>query len=71
MALLVKIIKINLFATTITGDLNGVLRGSSEKHFAISLEVPSIVTDIKASKWEGETLNFIKLINMPLIVLES
>ena len=34
MALLVKIIKINLFATTITGDLNGVLRGSSEKHFA-------------------------------------
>ena len=50
MALLVKIIKINLFASIITGDLNGVLRGSTEKHFVISLKVPSIVTDIKQPK---------------------
>ena len=53
-----KIIKINLSASTITGDLNDVLRGSSTKVLKISLNMPSIVTDIKTPKWEGVTINF-------------
>ena len=55
----------------ITGDLNGVLKGSLLKIFKHSLNKPSIVTDIKTSKWEGEEVKFIKIINVPLIVLES
>lgn len=47
------------------------MRGSSAKHFVISLDVPSIVTDIKTPKWEGETVKLIKIIKDPLIVLES
>ena len=66
-----KTIKINLSASTITGDFKGVLRGSSAKLFVISLNMPSIVTDIKAPKWEGETVKLIKIIKDPLIVLES
>lgn len=37
---------------------NGVLRGSSTKVFKISINMPSIVTDIKTPKWEGVTINF-------------
>lgn len=68
MALWVKLFKINLSTSIITGDLNGVLRGPSTKVFKISLNMPSIVTDIKTPKREGET---VKLIKDPLIVLES
>ena len=31
----------------------------------------SIVTDIKASKWDGESINFFWKFNIPLIVLET
>ena len=58
MALWVKLFRINLSASIITGDLNGVLRGPSTKVFKISLNMPSIATDIKTPKWEGVTINF-------------
>ena len=60
MALWLKIIKINLYAFIITGDFKVALRGSSTKVFKISLNMPSIVTDFKTSKWEGETVKLIK-----------
>lgn len=70
-ALWLKIIKIILTSSTITGDFKVTLRGAWSNFFNISLNILSIVTDIKPQKWEGEEVKFIKLINVPLIVLES
>ena len=47
------------------------MRGSATKLFNISTNMPSIVTDFKTSKWEGEEVKFININNVPLIVLES